>query len=1336
MPILKLRGGSALSSFRLDKLNALLAATHASLRVDATSYWHFIETDGELDEGESQTLKRLLDDGLPGAAAAEVSQRGTKGLAQVLVTPRLGTISPWSSKATDIARQCGLARVKRIERGIAYSIAGPMDAHRAAVLALLHDRMTESVLASFDEADALFGHVAPKPLATIPVMQRGRAAIEEANAELGLALAPDEIDYLHAHFSDARRDPTDVELTMFAQANSEHCRHKIFNASWVIDGQPQSESLFGMVRTTHKLHPAGTVIAYSDNAAVMNGREAQRFFPEAGGRYGYSGELTHTLMKCETHNHPTAISPYPGAATGSGGEIRDEGATGRGAKPKAGLCGFSVSNLRIPGFEQPWEQMGEAAIGKPGRIASALQIMLEGPIGGASFNNEFGRPNLAGYFRSFETAVSEGPVQSARGYHKPIMMAGGIGNISARHTAKLDIPPGALLIQLGGPGMLIGMGGGAASSMDTGANTENLDFDSVQRGNAEMQRRAQEVIDRCWQAGADNPILSLHDVGAGGVSNALPEIVHGSNRGARIDLRAMPNEEPGMTPREVWCNEAQERYVLSILPEQLERFAAMCARERCPFAVVGIATAEGDLRVDDPHFANAPVNMDLEVLLGKPPRMTRDVRRIDSGRQPLSLSAVTLEEACLRVLRAPTVASKNFLVSIGDRTVGGLCARDPYVGPWQVPVADCAATLMSYEGHAGEAYAMGERSPLALIDGPASGRMAVGEALTNLAAAPVELGRVKLSANWMAAAGYPGEDAALFDTVRAVAIELCPALGISIPVGKDSLSMRTTWKEKSGKEKNGNDGEVEKEVVSPLSLIISAFAPCDDVRRVLTPQLRLDAGETELLLVDLGAGKNRLGGSMLAQVYGQIGNEAPDLDDPAQFKRFFDAVQSLNRDGLLLAYHDRADGGLFATVCEMAFAAHCGVTINVDLLAYDALAFDVDGSERRPEVMYGRDLEHVLAALFAEELGAVVQVRVTDRARVLASLREAGLTASLIGSPNRRDDIRLVRNAKPIFSALRVELQRAWSEVSFRLQALRDHPECAKQEFDAILDTSDPGLHVQLSFDPAEDIAAPFIAKGIRPKVAVLREQGVNGQVEMAAAFDRAGFEAHDVHMSDIIAGRVQLAQFAGIAAGGGFSYGDVLGGGSGWAKSILFNERAREQFADFFNRAGSFALGVCNGCQMMSQLRGIIPGAAHWPRFVRNRSEQFEARLVMVEVTDSPSLFFAGMAGSRIPVVTAHGEGRALFDSDRVRQDAERAGLVSLRHVDNRGAPTETYPFNPNGAPGGITGLTTADGRFTILMPHPERIFRSAQMSWRPRGWGEDSPWMRMFRNARRSLG
>ena len=1304
--ILKLRGSRAVSAFRLDKLNSRLATIRQSVRAVAAEHWHFVDVERALTARETEVLERLLQYG-------EAAPAGEGRM--LLSVPRLGTISPWSSKATELVRRCGLEAVRRVERGTAWFLSGdrPAESEWPRVLGLVHDRMTETVLGSLDEADALFRHFAPKPLEVVKALARGRAALEEANAALGLALAPDEIDYLLAHYRKLGRDPTDVELTMFAQANSEHCRHKIFNASWIIDGAPQEETLFGMIKTTHARNPTGTVVAYSDNAAVIEGRAIARFHPGSGELYGYRDELTHTLMKCETHNHPTAISPFPGAATGSGGEIRDEAATGRGAKPKAGLCGFSVSHLRIPDFEQAWER----TCGKPERVASALQIMLEGPIGAASFNNEFGRPNLAGYFRAFE--MEAGGV--VRGYHKPIMIAGGLGSIGAAHAHKSPVAPGALLVHLGGPAMLIGMGGGAASSVDTGANPENLDFDSVQRGNAEMQRRAQEVIDRCWQLGDRNPVLSIHDVGAGGLSNALPELVHIAGRGARIDLRAVPNEEPGMTPRELWCNEAQERFVLAVAAERIGEFESICERERCPVAVVGVVTDDGCLAVEDRQFRNNPVEMELTVLLGKPPRMTRDAKRRRLDLAPLALQDVELKEACYRVLRHPTVARKTFLVSIGDRTVGGLCSRDPFVGPWQVPVADCAVTLMGFREYSGEAFAMGERSPLALISPEASGRMAVGEALTNLAAAAVgSLNRVKLSANWMAAAGYGSEDAALFDTVRAVALGLCPALGISIPVGKDSLSMRTAWEE----------GGKAREVIAPLSLIVSAFAPCEDARRTLTPQLATDSGETELVLLDLGRGRNRLGGSILAQVFGQCGDRAPDLDEPRLLADFFAAIQALNQEGLILAYHDRSDGGLFATVCEMAFAAHVGVTVNLDMLAYDEAAHDVEGNERRPELMLGRDFERVLAALFAEELGAVIQIRTSDRGKVFERL--AGLPVQVIGSLNARDELRLVRNAKTVFAAPRADLERTWSEVSFRMQQMRDEPDCAREEFDRILDRDDPGLSAALTFDPAEDVAAPFIARGARPKVAILREQGVNGQVEMAAAFDRAGFDAHDVHMSDITAGRVSLAGFKGFAAGGGFSYGDVLGAGAGWAKGILFDARARDAFGAFFARSDTFALGACNGCQMMSQLKELIPGAEHWPRFVKNRSEQFEARLVMVEVVPSASIFFSGMAGSRMAIATAHGEGRAAFDSTEARSKA----IAALRFVDNRGAPTEIYPLNPNGSPGGITGLTTPDGRFTILMPHAERVFRTVQQSWHPKGWGEDSPWMRMFRNARKWVG
>jgi phosphoribosylformylglycinamidine synthase len=1287
MPVLKLRGDAALSAFRLDKLNAGLEHLEPGLRVIDARRWYFVEVDEALSPSDAGVLRSLLGCGTPDSS--DPVARGHL----LLVVPRIGTISPWSSKATDIARQCGLHRVRRIERGTAFDLTAPP----GTAVSVLHDRMTETVVDTLDAAELLFHHVSPKPLARVDLLGRGATAIEDANLEYGLALAPDEIAYLADYFTRAGRNPTDVELTMFAQANSEHCRHKIFNASWVVDGVPQPQSLFGMVRTTHQANPQGTVVAYADNAAVMEGGIVDRFLVDpATGLYRYTTELTHVLAKVETHNHPTAISPFPGAATGSGGEIRDEGATGRGAKPKAGLCGFSVSHLRIPGYERPWEGPER----RPARIASPLSIMIDGPIGAASFNNEFGRPNLAGYFRTYEQDVAG----TTRGYHKPIMLAGGVGNIRAQHAAKGPVPPGALLIQLGGPGMLIGMGGGAASSMSTGANTADLDFDSVQRGNAEIQRRAQEVIDRCCELGADNPILSIHDVGAGGLSNALPELAHSSGRGARIDLRAAPNEEPGMTPREVWCNESQERYVLAIAPDGLAVFAALCERERCPFAVVGTATGDERLVVQDPLLGDTPVDMDLPALLGKPPRMTRDVSRRRPALAAVDLGGITVDEAVQRVLRSPTVADKRFLISIGDRTVGGLCARDQCVGPWQVAVADCAVTLASFEGYSGEAFAIGERTPLAAVDAPASGRMAVAEALTNLAAAPIrDLSRVKLSANWMAAAGAPGEDAALFDTVCAVALELCPALGVSIPVGKDSMSMRTTWQEETSR----------REVVSPVSLIVSAFAVCDDVRDSWTPQLRTDLGETELLLIELAPGRTRLGGSVLAQVFGQVGHEVPDLDEPARLRALFAALAALRRDGLVLAYHDRSDGGLFGTLVEMAFAGHCGVAIE-------------GGS------VTAASSPDQLAWLFNEELGAVIQVRVADHDRVVRQLSAQGLEASLVGRPADDDHVSIAFGGTPVHRRPRRDLQRAWSETSWLIQSLRDNPACAQAEYDGLLDEEDPGLSPHLTFDPAEDIAAPFVNRGARPTVAILREQGVNGQVEMAAAFDRAGFDAFDVHMSDIIAGRVSLAGFAGFAACGGFSYGDVLGAGEGWAKSILHHERTRDEFAAFFARPDSFALGVCNGCQMLAALKALIPGAEAWPRFVRNTSEQFEARLVTVEVLPSPSLFFRGMEGSRLPVVVSHGEGRARFDRD---DDAARV-LGAARYVGNRGEPDPPFPLNPNGSPGGLTAVTTPDGRFTALMPHPERVFRTVQLSWHPGGWGEDSPWTRLFRNARVFVG
>jgi phosphoribosylformylglycinamidine synthase len=1329
-------GGNALSAFRAQALLPRLQAVSPRITGVSARHVHWAWSELPLAPDTLDKLAALLRYGDPYAGPTE----GTL----IVVAPRLGTVSPWASKATDIAHNCGLA-IKRVERVTEFRLtlksgllggAKGLDASELqAAAALLHDRMTESVLLAREDAAHLFDEQPGKPMEHVDVLGKGRSALERANKEFGLALSEDEIDYLVHAFTGLRRNPTDVELMMFAQANSEHCRHKIFNAKFTIDGVEQERSMFAMIRNTHQLAPQHTVVAYSDNASVMEGGEAERWLPEdqvGAAKYGPRRELAHVLMKVETHNHPTAISPFPGASTGAGGEIRDEGATGRGSKPKAGLTGFSVSNLHLPGTSEPWEQ---SPYGKPEHIASPLQIMIDGPLGGAAFNNEFGRPNLGGYFRVYEQTVAG----VRRGYHKPIMIAGGLGSIDAGLTHKDVIPPGALLIQLGGPGFRIGMGGGAASSISMGSNSAELDFDSVQRGNPELERRAQEVIDRCWQQAENNPIIAIHDVGAGGLSNAFPELVNDAGRGAIFDLKRVPLEESGLSPAEIWSNESQERYVLSILPKDLERFDAIARRERCPYAVVGVATEERQLRVVDGEGLPGldtirpqgeaevrPVDVPIDVILGKPPRMTRDVRRLPGVSEPLDLAGIDLTEAAYRVLRHPTVANKSFLITIGDRTVGGLSSRDQMVGPWQVPVADCAVTLADYQGFRGEAMAMGERTPIAMLNAPASGRMAVAEALTNLAAADVaRLEDIKLSANWMAACGVDGQDAALYDTVSAVS-ELCQAAGLSIPVGKDSLSMKTSWEQ---------DGE-QRQVVAPVSLIVTAFAPVGDVRASLTPQLRTDAGDSVLILIDLGRGLHRMGGSILAQTYNQVGETVPDIDSPEALRAFFITIRTLAEAGTILAYHDRSDGGLFATLVEMAFAGRTGISVNLDMLTFDPQSADWGDYKIRPEQVAVQRDELTLKALFAEEAGAVIQVPAAQRDAVMQVLRGAGLSAHshVIGGLNGGDEVEFYRDGKKVWGQPRADLGRAWSEVSYRIMARRDNPACAQAELDVWNDTQDPGMSPNVAFDPQEDVAAPFINSGKRPRVAILREQGCNSQVEMGWAFDTAGFDAVDVHMTDLLSGRVDLAQVQGLVAVGGFSYGDVLGAGEGWARTIRFNSKLSDQFAAYFARPDTFALGVCNGCQMMAALAPMIPGAEHWPRFTRNLSEKYEARLSMVELAKSPSIFFAGMEGARIPVAVAHGEGFADFSQ---QGDAGRV-LAAARYIDSRGNATEAYPFNPNGSPGGLTSVTTADGRFTVMMPHPERVTRNVMMSWAPEKWGnadsggQFSPWMRIFRNAR----
>ncbi|MFT7559031.1 MAG: phosphoribosylformylglycinamidine synthase [Flavobacteriales bacterium] len=1283
------RGSAALSEFRIQKLIEKIRSAGLSIEGLCAEYVHFIKVSSELSDEEHSTLTQLLSYG-PKSVELKLSNER-----EIIAIPRQGTISPWSSKASEIAKNAGLNKIERIERGIRYSVKGEDASQLDALSAMLHDRMVETALLDIAKAEILFSQHQPETYTTVPVLSEGREALIKANTGLGLALADDEIDYLNQSFIDLKRDPSDIELMMFAQANSEHCRHKIFNASWTLDGKKLENSLFGMIRNTYKLAGDNVLSAYEDNAAVISGTKAGRFYPNPESmQYAYHQEDIHILMKVETHNHPTAIAPFPGAGTGSGGEIRDEGAVGKGSKPKVGLTGFTVSNLNIPGYIQPWEK----DYGKPGRIVNALDIMIDGPLGGAAFNNEFGRPNICGYFRTFEDDFDG----EHWGYHKPIMIAGGYGNIKQEHIDQHPFSAGHKLVVIGGPAMLIGLGGGAASSMTSGSSSEDLDFASVQRQNPEMQRRCQEAIDRCWQYGENNPISFIHDVGAGGLSNAFPELAKDGGCGANFEIRNIPNDEPGMAPLEIWCNESQERYVMAVSDENLARFEEICQRERCPYAVVGEALSEQVLKLNDSLFDACPIDLPMNVLFGKAPKMHREATTRTYKTETFDATAVEFKSAAERVIQHPAVASKMFLITIGDRSVTGQVVRDQLVGPWQVPVADCAVTTVSYDTYAGESMSMGERTPLALVNAPASGRMAIAEAITNIAASNIaQLRDVKLSANWMCASGHPGEDEKLYRTVEAVGMELCPELGITIPVGKDSMSMRTAW----------NEGDGDKSVTSPLSLVITAFAPVKDVRLTLTPQLKLDKGDSSLVFIDLANGKNRMAASIYAQTQNAMGDETPDLESAAVLKSFFDFTQAAMEKRLLLAYHDRSDGGLFTTIAEMCFAGRCGADIQIEPL--------------------GENSAHEI--LLNEELGAVVQVSNSSlqALRVLAEAAGLGDFLHVIGTVHSDENIEIRQGENVIYESSRASLQELWSLTSFNVQSLRDNPICAQQEFDRIRH-NDPGLNVNLRYDPSEDVAAPYVLKGEKPKIAVLREQGVNGQVEMAAAFDRAGFTAVDVHMSDILEGRFSLESVKGFAACGGFSYGDVLGAGEGWAKTILFNPKARQEFETFFHRTDTFGLGVCNGCQMMSNIKSLIPGAEHWPRFVRNLSEQYEARFALVKIEESPSILLKGMAGSHLPVAVAHGEGLAEYRSDAHLSDVQGSGTVALRYLNNDLSTAEHYPANPNGSPDGITSVCSDDGRFTIMMPHPERVFRTVSNSWHPEEWGEDSGWVRMFRNAR----
>jgi len=1248
--MLFLSGSIAVSNFRLSQF---------PVKGINAEYLHIAETTRDLSPEEYKKLEILLEygevrKGAINRAHTDIHRAHTD--IQLIVAPRAGTISPWSSKATDIVHICGLTAIKRIERAVVWTFVDKLPPE-----SMLFDRMTEQIFHKKEDLAALFTHKEPKPLSRI-------SDLEKANSELGLALSADEINYLKEKFAELKREPSDVELMMFAQANSEHCRHKIFNAEWEINGEKQDLSLFQMIKNTYKCSPDGILSAYKDNAAVMEGFEAARFYAEPkNNEYAWHREPVHILMKVETHNHPTAISPFPGAATGSGGEIRDEGATGVGSKPKAGLCGFSVSNLKIPGYVQPWER----DFGKPSRIESPLQIMIEGPLGAAAFNNEFGRPNICGYFRTYEQEVNG----KIRGYHKPIMLAGGIGNIKASHVQKGSLKEGDLLIVLGGPAMLIGLGGGAASSMATGSCGEDLDFASVQRGNPEMQRRCQEVIDRCWALEEKNPIAFIHDVGAGGLSNALPELVKDAGFGGKFRLRDIPSEEKGMSPLEIWCNEAQERYVLAISKESLQIFKELCERERCPFAAAGEAIAEQNLILSDEHFKNNPIDIPIELLLGNPPRMIRKDTAHPVGRVAINRDLTTgfaLNEIAGRVLAHPAVADKGFLITIGDRSVTGMVVREQMVGPWQVPVADCAVTTSTLDSTKGEAFSIGERTPLASLNSAAAARMAVAEAITNIAAAKIShISKIRLSANWMANPATAGEGAALYEAVKAIGMDFCPKLGIAIPVGKDSMSMSTIWEENGEK----------KVVTSPVSLIVSAFAPCEDVSKSLTPELQ-KVENTILILADLGEGKNRMGGSIACEVFNQIGGEVPDAEAEI-LKQFFNAVQTLNAENKILAYHDRSDGGLFTTLAEMAFAGHTGIELEQKTIEF----------------------------LFNEELGAVLQIKESDF--------EAACKLFPFEKIGKLTDNFCLQIGD--YTENLSELRKIWSRTSFEIAKLRDNPDCAKQEYEWKCSEQDNGININIKSE------INYNSKLKRPLIAILREQGVNGEVEMAAAFDKAGFKTIDVHTGDIIKGKKDLSEFSGLVACGGFSYGDVLGAGEGWAKSILFNERARDVFQKFFERKDTFSLGVCNGCQMLSNLKSIIPGAAHLPKFKQNLSERFEARFVSVKIEKSPSVLLKGMDGWVIPIPVAHGEGRAEFESN---EDLEKS-LVSIRYVDSEHKATEMYPLNPNGSPQGIAGLTTEDGRVLILMPHPERAFRMLQNTWTKPMKG-DGYWMQMFRNAR----